>query len=376
VALIVTPTAVDPVHIPLTEDTLRERILDPTDGPELGGYLGAYARWRSAPNDPATRAAWFAALDETTRWLWEVLVGPLVEALGQHGIERAALIPQGWLGLLPLHAAWTDGDGGRRYAMDEVCFTYAPNARALQEARLRAEVLPPDSLFAVDEPGPVSANPLPNSAQEVAAACSHFEHPQVLGGEAATEEAVRQQLSDHAVLHFSCHGMAGFARPLQGGLLMAHDNMLTLREILSTRLERARLVVLSACETGIPGTELPDEVISLPTGLMQAGAAGVVASLWSVSDLSTMMLMVRFYELWKRDGLAPPEALRQAQFWVRDTSNGEKARHFKGFLPEFQGGERLPVHVADTLYKAMMARPEENDFEHPFYWAAFGYTGV
>jgi CHAT domain-containing protein/tetratricopeptide (TPR) repeat protein len=364
-----------PVWCDLTEDALRGHILGPDDGPDLGGYLGAYARWRRAPHNQVSRAAWFATLDETTRWLWDMLMGPLMEVLGQHGIECAALVPQGWLGLLPLHAAWTDRDGSRRYAMDEVCFTYAPNALALRDAWLRAEDLPPDSLFAVDEPLPVSANPLPNSAQEVAATCEHFEHKKVLGGEAATEEAVRQQLSDHAVLHFSCHGMAGFARPLQGGLVMAHDEVLTLREILSTRLERARLAVLSACETGIPGTELPDEVISLPTGLMQAGAAGVVASLWSVSDLGTMMLMVRFYELWKRDGLAPPEALRQAQFWVRDTSNGEKARHFKGFLPEFQG-QRLPVHVADTLYKAMMARPEENDFEHPFYWAAFGYTGV
>ncbi|MBN1936682.1 MAG: CHAT domain-containing protein, partial [Anaerolineae bacterium] len=36
----------------------------------------------------------------------------------------------------------------------------------------------------------------------------------------------------------------------------------------------------------------------------------MVASLWSVSDLSTMLLMARFYEGWKRDGLEPPEALR------------------------------------------------------------------
>ena len=155
---------------------------------------------------------------------------------------------------------------------------------------------------------------------------------------------------------------------------MAHDEMLTLRDILALRLENARLAVLSACETGVPGTDLPDEVISLPTGLAQAGIAGVVASLWSVSDLSTMMLIARFYELWKRDGLEPPEALRQAQLWIRDTTNGEKAEYFKGFLPEFRSG-KLHVHVAGTLYKAsILARPDENDFEHPFYWAAFSYT--
>jgi CHAT domain-containing protein len=154
--------------------------------------------------------------------------------------------------------------------------------------------------------------------------------------------------------------------------------MLTLRDILSLRLQNARLAVLSACETGVPGTELPDEVISLPTGLAQAGIAGVVASLWSVSDLSTMMLMARFYELWKAEGVEPPAALRRAQCWVRDTTNGQKAEYFKRFLPEFQAGaERMPTHVADTLYKAsILARPDENDFADPFYWAAFTYTGV
>jgi CHAT domain-containing protein len=189
---------------------------------------------------------------------------------------------------------------------------------------------------------------------------------------------VRERLQEYAVLHFSCHGVAGLARPLEGGLVMAHDEMLTLREMLALRLENARLAALSACETGVPGTDLPDEVIGLPSGLLQAGVAGVVASLWSVADLSTMMLMARFFELWKGKGLEPPQALRRAQIWVRDTTNGQKAAYFKSYLPEFQTqSERLPLHVADTLYKAsIMARPEGRDFEHPFFWAAFGYTGV
>jgi len=201
-------------------------------------------------------------------------------------------------------------------------------------------------------------------------ACEYFDPAQrkVLAGEAATVRAVRDRLSDYTVLHFSCHGFAGFNRPLAGGLVMAHDERLTLRDILSLWLENARLAVLSACETGVPGLDLPDEVISLPSGLAQAGIPGVVASLWSVSDLSTMMLVAHFYALWKGEGQRPAEALRHAQKWVRDTTNGEKAAFMS---------EKLPIHVADALYKAsMLARPEENDFAHPFHWAAFTYTGV
>ena len=38
---------------------------------------------------------------------------------------------------------------------------------------------------------------------------------------------------------------------------------------------------------------------------------------------------------------------------------------------------RFPVHVADTLYKAStLTWPDKKDFEHPFHWAAFTYTGV
>jgi CHAT domain-containing protein len=89
-----------------------------------------------------------------------------------------------------------------------------------------------------------------------------------------------------------------------------------------------------------------------------------------------MILMARFYELWKQDGLEPPQALRQAQLWIRDTTNGEKTKYLQTFLPT-SDTTRPPARIADTLYKhTLFARPDENDFAHPFYWAAFTYTGV
>lgn len=377
--LIVCPDRIVRVQCPLTQDALRERILDPAFAHEREGYLPVYAHWRANPTDDAARTQWFATLDATCRWLWDALMGQIVDALNELGIERAVLISQGWLGLLPLHAAWTETNGRRQYALDRVCLTYTPNARALAAVRSNATTIQPSSIFAVDDPQPVSARSLHYSWQEVAAVLEYFERKDLLSGDAATEKAVRDKLRDYAVLHFSCHGNAGFERPLEGGLLMAHDQMLILREMLTLRLENVRLAVLSACETGIPGTDLPDEVIGLPTGLVQAGAAGVVASLWSVSDLSTMLLMARFYELWKQNGLEPPEALRQAQRWLRDTTNGEKAAYLKEAMQP-GGNPHLPQYVAQSVYETnqvfLELRAGENDLAHPFYWAAFGYTGV
>ena len=301
----------------LTEQAVHERLFRQDGNLAQGGYLSAYARW---PSDPD---AWFTALEETTRWLWEVLMGPLVQTLTSDGATRATLIPHGLLALLPLHAAWTPDAAaptGRRYALDAVTFSYAPNARALATARTIAAHTAPDALLAVDEPQPVTiAGPLPNAAREVQAAASHFATATILRWEEATKERVLaalrgEEATQHTptttsappVWHFSCHGRANLANPLLGGLVLAHDTWLTLGNLLELRLSGVRLAVLAACETGIPGTHLPDEVIGLPTGLTQAGVAGVVASLWSVRDRSTMLLLVRFYDLWRLEGLVPP----------------------------------------------------------------------
>jgi CHAT domain-containing protein len=76
----------------------------------------------------------------------------------------------------------------------------------------------------------------------------------------------------------------------------------------------ADLVALSACQTGL-GREIKGEgMVGLTRGFMYAGAARVVASLWSLHDKVTAELMVRFYRrMLGRERLSPAAALRAAQ---------------------------------------------------------------
>jgi hypothetical protein len=339
------------VELPeLTEEALVD---------SLRAYLGVYALWRNSPRNSIARQAWFAALDEACRWLWDVAMGRVVEALA--GARSAVLIPSGLLGFLPFHAAWREDPAaptGRRYALDDLLITYAPSAHALAAARQVASSTPADSLFAVDNPDGF----LRFSAEEVAAALKHFSpgNRRLLGGEAATRQAVLEEIPRYSVLHFSTHGWANLEESLQSGLLMAKREPLTLGDIMDLRLEGARLAVLSACETGLPGAKLPEEAVSLPSGLIQAGVAGVVGSLWAVNEVSTALLMARFYDLWRQEGREPPEALRQAQIWLRDSTNAEKEAFFRHTLPELGATRRF----------------QDRDFAHPFYWAAFSYVGT
>jgi CHAT domain-containing protein len=261
------------------------------------------------------RPAWLTTIDTTTRQLWDVLMGAIVQHLKNLGYGRATLIPTGSLSLLPLHSAWTPDSTkptGRHYALDDIHFTYTPNARSLTAAEGIANQVQPDSILAIDNP--TNDENLQSSTTEIDRAIASFPQHTVLRHDQATVQSVRSKLAEAATVHFSCHGTANLNEPLNSGLAMS-DGLLTLRDLFDLKLadnKGIRLAILSACETGLSGLDNIDEVVSLPIGLMQAGVAGVISSLWSVSDLSTMMLLTRFYDLWRKDGLEPAIALHQA----------------------------------------------------------------
>ena len=337
----------------LTSERLREK---------TKSFLDAYGLRQSAPE------TWLETLDATTAWLWDAVMGPVLAALGP--IPRVTLVPGGLLGVLPLHAAWCEDDArrsGRRYALDELVMAYAPNARTLSAAERLAAETSVDGLLAVEEPRPVTAPPLAAASSEVDAAVAAISRACRLRHEEATREAVLAGLAAYPVLHFACHGSAALTEPLDSSLLMAGDEKLTIRDLFAHGAARARLAVLSACETALSGVGLPDEVVSLPSALLQVGVGGVVGSFWSVPDASTTALMACFYELWRQEGLEPADALVQAQRWVRDSSNGEKHDRFPTI--EALAGRRVPER-ARTLWR------EAHGYRAPHYWAAFAYVGA
>jgi len=290
-------------------------------------------------------------------------------------IREAVLIPTGLLGLLPLHAAWTkdpDLPVGRRYALDDFTFTYAPSAQALYHARQGAGC-PADALLAVENPD----GTLHFTGPEVSSVLSHFPGRSVhLLRAQATKKNVVQAVGSSSVLHFSGHGLAGWGEA-ESSLLKLADGSLTLLEIFDLNLDQARLAVLSACETGVPGIKLPDEAVSLPSAWMQAGVPGVVGSLWCVEDMSTAMLMARFYDLWRDGDLSPPQALRQAQIWLRDSKVKDLLHQFRDRMPSAR--LRMSAEAAESFYKhkrIAWGEPEDRLFANPVYWAAFTYTGL
>jgi CHAT domain-containing protein len=364
----------DVAHVPLdklTAEAVRDQVIF---------YRNRYSPFRA--DQKSGLAGWHQALDSASAWLWEVAVGAVLEELGP--APGVTLVAGGLLSLLPLHAASaadTTAPVGRRYALDVMPVSYVPNARSLTAARDLAASCTADRLLAVVDPPRIqSAGSLPLAAVEAKAAAAGFAGSAELlpgpssTGPAATVGNVAAALGRADVVHLACHGLADFAEPLESGLLLADQGVLRLRDLLALSLH-VRLAVLSACETAIPGTDLPDEVVALPTGLLQAGVAGIVASLWAVPDTATAMLMTEFYRQWRWDGLAPAAALRGSQQWLRDTTNAEKVALYEGALGA--GAGWLPPEAGEAFLDELAYRePGDRDEQGLHAWAGFAHVGV
>jgi CHAT domain-containing protein len=358
-----------------SEAALKDLLAGASSKPPFGGWFGAYLNLRK---DPKT---WFDTLERTAHQLWRLVMGPVLKRLQKWNADEAVLIPGGLLGLLPLHAAWENDGLQRTYALDLITFRYTPSARVLTQAWRLATTTTEEKLVLVEDPRPVSARPLPSAHAEAQAITALFpSSPRVLRHEEATRAAVLEALSAAHVAYFICHGRTDWVNPLQSGLEMSGNQRLTVQDLLNLYVSGARLAVLSACETGLIGPQIPDEVVSLPAALLRAGFAGIATSLWPVEDFSTALLMEYFMRAWRIEGIPPAKALRQAQIWLRDTNHDDKKKYLQQFLlgasTTLDRSHPMPEEAACLLLEHLVSQEHSHAFEHPFFWAAFTYIGA
>jgi CHAT domain-containing protein len=285
-------------------------------------------------------------------------------------------------------------DGRQVHFLDEFDVTYAPSARALAAARREAQVRRngPRHLAGVGNPQP-GPKPLPYARaelEEVAAFFAGESHP--LYEETATKVALLEALPGASHVHLACHGLFDLENPLNSHVQLANREPLTLREIMEEEIfATAQLVALSACQSAITEfRHLPDEVIGLPAGLVQAGVPGVVGTLWPVEDLSTALVMVRFYEYYLRGDpatgegpMSPARALRRAQYWLRTVTAGELLDYFQQHKALHEARrraerKRMPEAVAaEGVVRFALEDAEARPFaDSPYHWAPFIFVGA
>ncbi|MEK6479943.1 CHAT domain-containing protein [Catalinimonas sp. 4WD22] len=95
------------------------------------------------------------------------------------------------------------------------------------------------------------------------------------------------------------------------------DGILTANEIASLDLSSTKLVVLSACETGIGDNTMSDGIFGLQRAFKLAGVEHLILSLWKVDDKVTKEFMVSFYDELFESKLTIEEAMEAARIKVK-----------------------------------------------------------
>ena len=278
-----------------------------------------------------------------SRRLFKLLVEPIP---GAKAATNLVIAPDGALNLLPFESLRDDQD---RFLLKTHTISYIPSATILDALRRIHELpsaprpllavgdvayenqggagrkLPPASTVrgrierSLAELSGVGLHDLPQTREEVEE-IGNLAGPDavLLLGKEATESAFkRQPLDQFRILHLAVHGFADTQYPERSALVLApdpkagEDGLLQVREIIRLRLN-AELTTLSACDSGVGKLQGQEGVSNLVEAFLVAGSKSVVASLWSVDDVSTSALMEDFYGQLAR-GESSASALRKAK---------------------------------------------------------------
>ncbi|MFN2511242.1 MAG: tetratricopeptide repeat protein [Pyrinomonadaceae bacterium] len=310
-------------------------------------------------------------------------------------------------------------------------------------------------------------SPLPGTAGEAKALADLLSDAKIFTGTQATEAALKR-VSGPRILHVATHGFflpdipqasspqanaesarglgiassgpsSGSMTPtqtrrdenplLRSGLALAgvnqrqsgagEDGVLTALEATGLDLWGTKLVVLSACETGLGEIKNGEGVYGLRRALVLAGSESQVMSLWQVSDAATRDLMAAYYQRLQA-GEGRTEALRQVQLEMIKSGVGESAARSRqqtavsirqeqsavSRRQEADGSRQMQVTAAGTTAPsaALSTTPTtassttpatvpgtpaqqrglsiergkmtlSEDRSHPFYWASFIQSG-
>lgn len=316
------------------------------DANQIVERVDAYRQAILRPSDPEDNSLLYA------KRLFDDLIKPVASSLDKK--KHICIVPDKTLNYVPF-AALVSSASGNYLAQDytlETCPSSTIFIRCSDVARakngIKAERVLSVGAPRFDASIFPSLQGLPSSGTEAKEIASLYQRALALTGEDARERQVKSEMARSDVIHLASHYVTDETSPLLSELLLAReepveaesrksDGLLQAYEIYGMKLLRARLVVLSACQTGIERSYRGEGAIGIARSFIKAGAPLVVASLWPVETDATSELMIEFHKRRRLGGLSTAEALRSAQL-------------------------------------VMLNHPDRR-FREPYYWAAFVLIG-
>ncbi len=264
--------------------------------------------------------------------LYNILIRPFEESLEG---KRLIIVPDGRLGYLPFETLVSNLPNFERidYRSLNYLIRKHPISYSYSSTLLYRNYEDPDysmDLMALaPEYGPYNTDsisqlasrgelfmPLMNAVAEVER-ISELYNGDVYTNSEASETKFKEVASDYDIIHLAMHTVIDDERPMYSKLVFSNtkdtlnDRYLNTYELYGLEL-KAKMVVLSACNTGGGKIEEGEGIMSLARGFIYSGIPSIIMTLWEVEDKSGADIMTLFYEN-LHDGMSKDVALQQAK---------------------------------------------------------------
>ena len=304
---------------------------------------------------------------ESARSLYDLLLAPARREL--QGKKTLIIVPDATLWELPFQ---TLQPADNRFLVEDHVISYAPSLTVLREiirSRQKEEGNSAPTLIAFGNPAlgkqagersgsdgvrlmDEKLDPLPEAERLVNSLPQLYgaQQSRIYTGAEAREDRVKREAAGFRILQLATHGVRNDLNPMYSYVLLSQaesqteDGRLEAWEMMNLNL-RARLVILSACETARGRVGAGEGMIGMTWALFVAGSPSTVVSQWKVESASTTELMLEFH------------------------------RQLKGKFRNDKPGVTTATTTAEALREAELKMLASQQYRHPFYWAGFVLVG-
>lgn len=306
--------------------------------------------------------------------LYNILIGPIASDLKQANAHTLMWSLDGVLRYVPL-AALHDGEQYLVERYRNVVFTQASLSRLKDQPSQKWRALGLGVSKAIG-----GAAALPAVKEELEGIIRDGSNQKANGilpgtinlNEAFTFDSLRQiWMKLYAVVHIASHFQFNPGSEKDSFLLLGDGGKANLLAIKAFQniFGGVELLTLSACNTAMGGPDADGrEVEGFAIIAQRGGAKSVIATLWSVTDGSTALLMQEFYRLREaQPGMSKIEALRKAQLTL-----------LYGNMKTSQKSGKRDVILkkdGDVSSKRHPTLASKSVYAHPYYWAPFIMIG-
>lgn len=270
------------------------------------------------------------AFQKYAQRLYQWLIAPLEEMLTLQEIETLIIVPDDVLRTIPF-AALHDG---QQFLISKYTFVTVPGLTLI------------DSKPTVWHDPKVLISGLSEKVQDYAALKSVRKEVQrvadlypnqatILLNDSFTVRNFAENLEDtvYNIVHIASHGQ--FSSNPQKTFLLTYDGKLTMNQLeqlirlSKLRNEPVELLTLSACKTAVGDDQA---ALGLAGVAIKAGARTALATLWSIDDEATTLVIGEFYRQLQREHVSKAKALQNAQKFLLKNSRYQHPAFWASFL--------------------------------------------